>query len=132
MAIVANLAREKLLTTARSLPAAPQVLSELGELLQDVNTGLEEISSLLKRDAAFVVVGNLDVVDGVDNSKLAFRRQSVAGSLIGNLKETQEVLDFCAANGIAPEIEIVDIKDINEVYTRVENGEDAPLLRPVH
>ncbi len=78
---------------------------------------------LLKRDARFVVVGNLDVVDGVDNSKLAFRRQSVAGSLIGNLQETQDVLDFCAANGIAPEIEVIDIKDINEVYTRVENGE---------
>lgn len=77
---------------------------------------------LLKRDAVFVVVGNLDLVDGVDNSKLAFRRQSVAGSLIGNLQETQDVLDFCAANGIAPEIEIVAIKDINEVYTRVENG----------
>ena len=70
-----------------------------------------------------VVVGNLDVVDGVDNSKLAFKRQSLSGSLIGNLQETQDVLDFCAANGIAPEIEIVDIADINEVYTRIENGE---------
>ena len=78
---------------------------------------------LLKRDGHFVVVGNLDVVDGVDNSKLAFKRQSVSGSLIGNLQETQDVLDFCAANGIAPEIEVIDIKDINEVYTRVENGE---------
>ncbi len=82
-----------------------------------------ELLDLLKRDAAFVVVGNLDVVDGVDNSKLAFKRQSVAGSLIGNLEETQAVLDFCAANGIAPEIEIVDIADINDVFTRVENGE---------
>lgn len=52
MAIVAALNREKLLTTARTLPAAPQVLSELGELLQDVNTSLDEISDLLKRDAA--------------------------------------------------------------------------------
>ena len=77
---------------------------------------------LLKRDAKFVVVGNLDVIDGVDNSKLAFRRQTIAGSLIGNMEETQDVLDFCAANGIAPEIEIVDIADINDVFTRVENG----------
>ena len=52
MAIVAALNREKILTTARTLPAAPQVLSELGELLQDVNTGLDEIAELLKRDAA--------------------------------------------------------------------------------
>lgn len=52
MAVAATLSREKLLSTARSLPAAPQVLSELGELLQDVNTGLDEIADLLKRDAA--------------------------------------------------------------------------------
>ncbi|WP_396594753.1 NAD(P)-dependent alcohol dehydrogenase [Brevundimonas sp. R86498] len=81
-----------------------------------------DLLDLMKRDAHFVVVGNLDVVDGVDNSKLAFKRQSVSGSLIGNLQETQDVLDFCAANGIAPEIEIIDIKDINDVFTRVENG----------
>ncbi|RZJ97133.1 MAG: NAD(P)-dependent alcohol dehydrogenase [Brevundimonas sp.] len=78
---------------------------------------------LLKRNGQFVVVGNLDVVDGVDNSKLAFKRQSVSGSLIGNLKETQDVLDFCAANGIAPEVEMIDIAKINEAFTKVENGE---------
>lgn len=78
---------------------------------------------LLKRNGRFVVVGNLDVVDGVDNSKLAFKRQSVSGSLIGNLKETQDVLDFCAANDIAPEVEMIDIDTINEAYAKVENGE---------
>lgn len=78
---------------------------------------------LLKRDGQFVVVGNLDVIDGVDNSKLAFRRQSVSGSLIGNLQETQDVLDFCASNGIAPEVEMIDIKDINDAYVKIENGE---------
>lgn len=78
---------------------------------------------LLKRDASLVVVGNIDIIDGVDNSKLAFRRQSVAGSLIGSIAETQDVLDFCASNGIAPEVEVINIKDINEVFTRIENGE---------
>lgn len=78
---------------------------------------------LLKRDGQFVVVGNLDVIDGVDNSKLAFRRQSVSGSLIGNLKETQDVLDFCAANDIAPDVELIRIDEINDAFTRVENGE---------
>ena len=52
MPFVAALSREKLLITARTLPAAPQVLSELGELLQDVNTSLDQIAELLKRDAA--------------------------------------------------------------------------------
>jgi HD-like signal output (HDOD) protein len=54
MAAAPALAREKLLTTARLLPAAPQVLAQLGELLQDVNTNLDEITALLKRDAALV------------------------------------------------------------------------------
>lgn len=78
---------------------------------------------LLKRDARLVVVGNLDVIDGIDNSKLAFRRQSVSGSLIGNLQDTQDVLDFCADHGLAPEVEVIDIKDINDAFTRVENAE---------
>lgn len=78
---------------------------------------------LMKRDAAFIVVGNLDVVDGVDNSKLAFKRQTVGGSLIGNLQETQDVLDFCAANGVAPEVEMIDIAEINDAYVKIENGE---------
>ena len=54
MAVFAALAREKILITARNLPAAPQVLARLGELLLDVNTGLGEIAALLKRDAALV------------------------------------------------------------------------------
>ena len=54
MAVVAPLAREKILITATNLPAAPQVLARLGELLQDVNTGLDQIAALLKRDAALV------------------------------------------------------------------------------
>tara|TARA_R110002167_G_scaffold91135_3_gene245166 strand:- start:769 stop:1851 length:1083 start_codon:yes stop_codon:yes gene_type:complete len=78
---------------------------------------------LLKRDGQLVVVGNLDVIDGVDNSKLAFRRQSVGGSLIGNLQETQDVLDFCASNGIAPEVEMINIDEINEAFVKVGNGE---------
>ena len=45
-------AREKLIATARSLPAAPQVLTELGQLLQDINVELDQIAELLKRDAA--------------------------------------------------------------------------------
>jgi len=54
MAVAAALAREKIFLIAQNLPAAPQVLARLGELLLDVNTGLDEIAALLKRDAALV------------------------------------------------------------------------------
>jgi HD-like signal output (HDOD) protein len=54
MSVAPALAREKILLTAGNLPAAPQVLARLSELLQDVNTGLGEIAALLKRDPTLV------------------------------------------------------------------------------
>jgi len=85
----------------------------------DVNPFIE----LLKRDCALVVVGALESLAPVNNQLLAFHRKSVAGSLIGNLVDTQEVLDFCAEHGIGPDIEVIAIQDINEAYRKVEQGE---------
>ncbi len=50
---------------------------------------------------------------------LLFGRKKVAGSLIGGIKETQEMLDFCAKNNIFSDIEVVDIKNINQVFDDV-------------
>jgi len=47
----------------------------------------------------------------------------VAGSLIGNIADTQEVLDFCAKHGIGPDIEMIDIADVNDAYDKVENAD---------
>lgn len=52
MAATSVLTREKLFEIARTLPAAPRVLASLGELLQDINVGLDEVANLIKRDAA--------------------------------------------------------------------------------
>ncbi|MCQ6483098.1 NAD(P)-dependent alcohol dehydrogenase, partial [Vibrio parahaemolyticus] len=46
-------------------------------------------------------------------------RRSFAGSSIGGIRETQEMLDFCAENGIAPETELISADQINEAYERV-------------
>ena len=78
---------------------------------------------LLKRNASLVVVGALEPMKPVNNQLVAFHRNSIGGSLIGSIAETQEVLDFCAANGIAPDIEIIDIANINDAYSKVEKGE---------
>jgi len=78
---------------------------------------------LLKRDCALVVVGALEPLAPVNNQLLAFHRKSVAGSLIGNLADTQEVLNFCAEHGIGPDIEMIAIQDINEAYRKVQQGE---------
>jgi uncharacterized zinc-type alcohol dehydrogenase-like protein len=50
---------------------------------------------------------------------LIMGRRSLAGSLIGGIAETQEMLDFCAEHGIAAEIEMIPIQQINEAYERM-------------
>jgi uncharacterized zinc-type alcohol dehydrogenase-like protein len=54
---------------------------------------------------------------------LIFKRRNIAGSLIGGIKETQEMLDFCAAHAITSDIEIIPIQQINEAYERVLKSE---------
>jgi uncharacterized zinc-type alcohol dehydrogenase-like protein len=79
--------------------------------------------SLLKRDATLCVVGALETLQPVNNQEVAFHRRQVAGSLIGNLADTQEVLDFCAQHGIGPDIELINIEEVNDAYKRVEAGD---------
>jgi len=78
---------------------------------------------LLKRDCALVVVGALEPLAPVNNQKVALHRRSVAGSLIGNLADTQEILDLCAKHCIGPEIEIISMSQINAAHKKVENGD---------
>jgi uncharacterized zinc-type alcohol dehydrogenase-like protein len=85
----------------------------------DVNPFIE----LLKRDGTLCVVGALEPLEPVNNMQVAFHRKQVAGSLIGNLADTQEVLDFCAKHAIGPDIELIDIEDVNDAYDKVEKGD---------
>ena len=78
---------------------------------------------LLKRNKTIVVVGALEPLAPVNNQNVAFHRNTVGGSLIGSIAETQEVLEFCAEHGIGPDIEIIDIANINDAYHKVEKGE---------
>ena len=78
---------------------------------------------LLKRDRTICIVGALEPMAPVNNMHVAPRRNSVAGSLIGNLADTQEVLDFCAEHGIGPDIQVIPIQQINDAYKDVEKAE---------
>jgi uncharacterized zinc-type alcohol dehydrogenase-like protein len=51
------------------------------------------------------------------------KRASIAGSAIGGIAETQEMLDFCAANGIGSDIEMIPIQKIEEAYERMLRGD---------
>eukprot|EP00388_Colpodella_angusta_P029104 GDKK01015480.1.p1 GENE.GDKK01015480.1~~GDKK01015480.1.p1 ORF type:complete len:160 (+),score=43.21 GDKK01015480.1:1-480(+) len=75
-------------------------------------------------DGTIVMVGLVGpTAEKLNTAPLIFGRRSVAGSLIGGLKETQEMLDFCGKHGIVSEIEKIAIKDINTAYERMEKSD---------
>ncbi|HCF7262683.1 TPA: NAD(P)-dependent alcohol dehydrogenase [Pseudomonas aeruginosa] len=74
----------------------------------------------LKRDGTLVLVGLLEPLEpAVHGAQLVMGRRSIAGSAIGGIAETQEMLDFCAAHGIACDIEMIEIQQINQAYERM-------------
>ena len=74
---------------------------------------------LLKLDGAMVVVGIPPEPSAVPAFNLIGKRRSIGGSLIGGIKETQEMLYYCAEHHITSDVEVIDIKDINEAYERM-------------
>jgi D-arabinose 1-dehydrogenase-like Zn-dependent alcohol dehydrogenase len=87
----------------------------------DINLFIE----LLKRDATICVVVCLAPLEPDNNMQVAMHRKAVVGSLIGNLADTHEVLEFCAEHSIGPDVELIKIDDINDAYDKVEKG-DVP------
>jgi uncharacterized zinc-type alcohol dehydrogenase-like protein len=85
---------------------------------------LDAFLVLLKRDGVMVLVGapgEPHPSPAVFN--LIMGRRTLAGSLIGGIQETQEMLDFCAEHGITSDIEIIPIQRINEAYDRMLKGD---------
>jgi len=81
---------------------------------------LDPFINLLKRDGTMCLVGAPDQPHPSPSvTGLIFRRRGLAGSLIGGLRETQEMLDFCAKHGIVSDIEIIPIQGINQAYERM-------------
>lgn len=81
---------------------------------------LDQYLSLLKRDGTMCLVGVPSEPHPSPNvGNLIFRRRALAGSLIGGIRETQEMLDFCAEHGIVSDIELIPMAGINDAYQRM-------------
>jgi uncharacterized zinc-type alcohol dehydrogenase-like protein len=81
---------------------------------------LDAYTGLLKRDGAMVLVGvPAEPHPSPSIFNLIFRRRAIAGSLIGGIQETQEMLDFCAKHGITSDVEVIAIQDIEKAYARM-------------
>jgi uncharacterized zinc-type alcohol dehydrogenase-like protein len=74
--------------------------------------------SLLRRDGVMVLVG-LPEQTPLSAGPLIMKRRSLAGSLIGGIRETQEMLDFCAEHDVAADVEVIPIQEINQAYERM-------------
>jgi uncharacterized zinc-type alcohol dehydrogenase-like protein len=74
---------------------------------------------LLKVDGTMCVVGSVGPTGELDTAALIFGRRKLAGSLVGGIKETQEMLDFCGEHNITSDIELINIQSINEAYERM-------------
>jgi uncharacterized zinc-type alcohol dehydrogenase-like protein len=78
---------------------------------------------LLKVDGTMILLGVPEQPAPVAAGALIMRRRRLAGSLIGGIRETQEMLDFCAEHGIASDIELIDIGQVNDAYERMLKGD---------
>ncbi|MGE0645002.1 MAG: NAD(P)-dependent alcohol dehydrogenase [Nitrospira sp.] len=79
--------------------------------------------NLLKTDGTMILVGAPETATPVEAFSLIFKRRRLAGSLIGGIKETQKMLDFCAQHHIESDIEVISIQQVNEAYERVLHGD---------
>ena len=113
-------ADEVLLSTDRA--AMAKQAGSFHFLLDTVPNGhdLNPYAALLKRDGTLVLVGVLTALEpALRGISLIGGRRRVAGSAIGGIAETQEMIDFCAVHGIVSDVEMVPIQAVNEAYERM-------------
>lgn len=75
--------------------------------------------TLIKRDGTLTLVGAPPQPPTIEIFNLIFKRRQIAGSLIGGIPETQEMLDFCAQHKLTADVEVIPIQKINEAYERM-------------
>ena len=89
-----------------------------------VQHDLNPYLNCLKYDGTHILVGLLEPVEPpLEAGALVFKRRVLAGSLVGGMPETQEVLDFCAEHDISCDVEMLDIHNINDAYERMKKGD---------
>ena len=88
-----------------------------------VNHDLTPYLELLKTNGTMCVVGAIEPLSQVNAAQLIFGRRSLAGSLIGGIAETQQMLDFCGEKKILSEVELIRMDEINEAYEKMQKKE---------
>ncbi|WP_395815354.1 zinc-binding dehydrogenase [Archangium minus] len=114
-------AREAVLWTDRE--AMKRLANHFDLLISTVPTSypMQPFMDLLKLDATLVNVGALGQLEGLSGMAQGFGRKSLAGSMIGGIAETQEMIDYCAARNIKADFELIRPDELGRAYERVVN-----------
>ncbi|MBF7729117.1 NAD(P)-dependent alcohol dehydrogenase [Pseudomonas sp. N040] len=118
------LGAERLLvsTDARAMAAAAagfDLIIDTIPVKHDINPYLP----LLQVDGTLVLVGQVGPLAELSSVPLLMGRRNIAGSLIGGIEQTQEMLDFCARKNILPDCEMIGMEQINEAFERLERAD---------
>jgi uncharacterized zinc-type alcohol dehydrogenase-like protein len=94
-------------------------------VINTVSAGIDwnQYLSLVKVDGSMVILGVPETAVPVNAFSMIPFRRSLAGSMIGGIQETQEMLDFCGRHGIVSDIELTPIQKVNEAYERVQKSD---------
>jgi uncharacterized zinc-type alcohol dehydrogenase-like protein len=88
-----------------------------------VDVDLNKYMGMVALDGTMVLVGLPEKQMQIGAFSLSIARRSLAGSVIGGIQQTQEMLDFCSNNNISCNIELIPIQKVNEAYQRVLNSD---------
>jgi uncharacterized zinc-type alcohol dehydrogenase-like protein len=90
-------------------------------IINTVSTSLDwnQYTALLTVGGSFVAVGIPDKAISIEAFPLILGRRSIAGSVIGGIRETQEMLDFCAQHQVTSDVEVIPIQKVNEAFERI-------------
>ncbi len=107
-------------------PKSLAVLANRFDLILDAVSAPHDLTAylnLLRRDGALALVGAPPKPLEVNAFSLILKRRTLAGSLIGGIRETQEMLDYCAAQRITSDVEVIPIQQVNVAYERTIKGD---------
>ena len=111
------------------LSSSPEEMKKAGgtfDFILDTVSAPHDLGSyldLLKRDGVLCLVGVPPETAAVHASSLVMGRKQLAGSLVGGMPETQEMLDYCAEHGIISDVEVIPMAQINQAYERIIKGD---------
>ena len=105
--------------------AMEQALNSLDLIIDTVPVkhDIDPYIPLLDIDGTLCIVGQVGPMPEFDSAPMLFGRRRIAGSPIGGIAETQEMLNFCAKKNVLPDCEMISIDQVNEAYKRLEKSD---------